>query len=141
RFLAKAGIEAPAGTIYLEDVMKEFGRFARLRTYIAARLLPAAVINHFYVERVETRALATVIFSSGSTGIPKGVMLTHENILANVSAIGQVYELKCEDVLIGVLPFFHSFGFTGTIWLPLLIGFGVVYHANPLDAKTIGELA
>ncbi len=40
-----------------------------------------------------------------------------------------------------MLPFFHSFGFTGTLWLPLLHGFGVVYHPNPMDAKTIGELA
>ena len=86
-------------------------------------------------------ALATVIFSSGSTGIPKGVMLTHRNILANVDAIGQVYELTADDVLLGVLPFFHSFGFTGTLWLPALSGFGVVYHPNPMDAKTIGELA
>jgi acyl-[acyl-carrier-protein]-phospholipid O-acyltransferase/long-chain-fatty-acid--[acyl-carrier-protein] ligase len=68
-------------------------------------------------------------------------MLTHRNILANVDSIGQVYQLASEDVLVGVLPFFHSFGFTGTIWLPALSGIGVVYHANPIDAKTIGELA
>jgi acyl-[acyl-carrier-protein]-phospholipid O-acyltransferase/long-chain-fatty-acid--[acyl-carrier-protein] ligase len=43
--------------------------------------------------------------------------------------------------MLGVLPFFHSFGFTGTLWLPLIAGFGVVYHPNPMDAKTIGELA
>ena len=43
--------------------------------------------------------------------------------------------------MVGVLPFFHSFGFTGTLWLPLVAGFGVVYHPNPMDAKTIGELA
>ena len=102
-------------------------------------LLPAWAINRIYVER--PTALATVIFSSGSTGTPKGVMLTHRNILANVDAIGQVYQLSSEDVLVGVLPFFHAFGFTGTIWLPALCGFGVVYHANPMDAKTIGDLA
>jgi acyl-[acyl-carrier-protein]-phospholipid O-acyltransferase / long-chain-fatty-acid--[acyl-carrier-protein] ligase len=44
-------------------------------------------------------------------------------------------------VLVGVLPFFHSFGFTGTVWLPAVSGFGVVFHPNPMDAKTIGELA
>jgi acyl-[acyl-carrier-protein]-phospholipid O-acyltransferase/long-chain-fatty-acid--[acyl-carrier-protein] ligase len=104
-------------------------------------LLPSWAINRIYLERVDGDALATVIFSSGSTGIPKGVMLTHRNILANVDSIGQVYQLASEDVLVGVLPFFHSFGFTGTIWLPALSGIGVVYHANPIDAKTIGELA
>jgi len=60
-------------------------------------------------------ALATVIFSSGSTGNPKGVMLTHRSILANVDATRQVYQLEGHDVMVGVLPFFHSFGFTGTI--------------------------
>jgi acyl-[acyl-carrier-protein]-phospholipid O-acyltransferase / long-chain-fatty-acid--[acyl-carrier-protein] ligase len=68
-------------------------------------------------------------------------MLTHRNVLANVDAIGQLYQLTNDDVLVGVLPFFHSFGFTGTIWFPSVSGFGVVYHPNPMDAKAIGELA
>ena len=59
--------------------------------------------------------LATVIFSSGSTGIPKGVMLTHRNILANVDSAAQLFQLTRDDVMLGVLPFFHSFGFTGTL--------------------------
>jgi acyl-[acyl-carrier-protein]-phospholipid O-acyltransferase/long-chain-fatty-acid--[acyl-carrier-protein] ligase len=141
RFLSKAGIEELGGMVFLEDVMKEFSRGARLRMLLTMFLLPSWAINRIYLERVDGDALATVIFSSGSTGIPKGVMLTHRNILANVDSIGQVYQLASEDVLVGVLPFFHSFGFTGTIWLPALSGIGVVYHANPIDAKTIGELA
>jgi acyl-[acyl-carrier-protein]-phospholipid O-acyltransferase/long-chain-fatty-acid--[acyl-carrier-protein] ligase len=80
-----------------------------------------------------------VIFSSGSTGAPKGVMLSHRNIAANVEGIGQVIQFTASDRIMGVLPLFHSFGFTGTLWLPLLAGFGVVYHPNPTDAKTIGE--
>jgi len=91
--------------------------------------------------RSDGDALATVIFSSGSTGVPKGVMLTHRNILANVDAIGQVYQVSDDDVMLGVLPFFHSFGFTGTLWFPALRGFGVAYHANPMDAKIVGDLA
>ena len=141
RFLSKAEIEAPEGTIYLEDVMPSFGRARRLSMFLTALLLPSWVINRIYVQRVDGDALATVIFSSGSTGQPKGVMLTHRNILANVDAIGQIYELRPDDVLVGVLPFFHSFGFTGTIWFPMISGFGVAYHPNPMDAKAIGELA
>jgi acyl-[acyl-carrier-protein]-phospholipid O-acyltransferase/long-chain-fatty-acid--[acyl-carrier-protein] ligase len=141
RFLSKAGLEPLDGMVFLEDVMKEFSRGAKLRMLVIARLLPAWVINRLYVDRVDGDAVATVIFSSGSTGVPKGVMLTHRNILANVDSIGQVYDLAADDVMVGVLPFFHSFGFTGTIWLPMLGGFGVVYHPNPMDAKTIGELA
>lgn len=85
--------------------------------------------------------LAGILFTSGSTGVPKGVMLTHENVLSNVLAISQVYELRPSDKILGVLPFFHSFGFTATLWLPLLTGMTASYHYNPLDVKTVGRLA
>ncbi len=68
-------------------------------------------------------------------------MLTHANVLANVDSLAQIFPMGPSDCFIGVLPFFHSFGFTGTLWFPLLQGAGVAYHPNPMDAKTIGELA
>src|SRR4030095_12823288 len=86
-------------------------------------------------------SLATVIFSSGSTGGPKGVMISHANILANVASIAQVFPMGRGGCFLGLLPFFHSFGLTGTLWFPLLQGSRVVYHPNPMDAKTVGELA
>ncbi len=84
--------------------------------------------------------LATVIFSSGSTGEPKGVMLTHYNILSNLSQFGHILSFTHHDRLLGILPFFHSFGFTVTLCLPAELGAGVVYHSNPLDARAIGAL-
>ena len=141
KFLSKAGLEESNGMIFIEDVLKGFGPVAKLRMLAVAYLLPAWALNRMFVARAKGEDVATVIFSSGSTGVPKGVMLSHRNILANVDAIGQVYQLSADDVMLGVLPFFHSFGFTGTIWFPALRGFGVVYHANPMDAKAIGELA
>ena len=84
--------------------------------------------------------LATVIFSSGSTGDPKGVMLTHFNLMSNVSQVCQVFMLDGRDKILGILPFFHSFGFMAALWMPAVRGVGVVYHANPLDAQAIGEL-
>jgi acyl-[acyl-carrier-protein]-phospholipid O-acyltransferase/long-chain-fatty-acid--[acyl-carrier-protein] ligase len=141
RFLAKAGIDQVAGMLFLEDVMTEFSNAAKLRMLVTAFALPAWALNRLYTEPASGDALATVIFSSGSTGVPKGVMLSHRNILSNIDGIGQIYQLTPRDVLVGVLPFFHSFGFTGTLWLPAVLGFGVVYHPNPMDAKAIGELA
>jgi acyl-[acyl-carrier-protein]-phospholipid O-acyltransferase/long-chain-fatty-acid--[acyl-carrier-protein] ligase len=66
-------------------------------------------------------------------------MLSHHNIISNIEAIGQVIQFTPQDRILGILPLFHSFGFTATIWLPVLTGFGAVYHPNPTDAKTIGE--
>jgi acyl-[acyl-carrier-protein]-phospholipid O-acyltransferase/long-chain-fatty-acid--[acyl-carrier-protein] ligase len=68
-------------------------------------------------------------------------MLTHASVLANIDAANALFHLEAGDVMLGVLPFFHSFGFTVTLWLPLIIGAGAAYHPNPTDAKTIGELA
>jgi acyl-[acyl-carrier-protein]-phospholipid O-acyltransferase/long-chain-fatty-acid--[acyl-carrier-protein] ligase len=140
-FLAKAKIEERPGMVFLEDVMKQMPKARQIVTAALAWLLPARLLLRVYrPEQSKADDLVTVIFSSGSTGSPKGVMLSHRNILTNVEGIGQVYWVTGEDRVLGVLPFFHSFGFTGTLWLPLLHGFGVIYHPNPMDAGTIGEL-
>jgi acyl-[acyl-carrier-protein]-phospholipid O-acyltransferase/long-chain-fatty-acid--[acyl-carrier-protein] ligase len=81
-----------------------------------------------------------VIFSSGSTGDPKGVMLTHANIASNVAQLEQCFQLGRRDRILGILPFFHSFGFTGILALALTRGLGVVFHPNPFDARTVGTL-
>ncbi len=141
QFLAKASIAPVEGMVFLEDLMGDVSRLARLRTFMAAWLLPASWIGRLYLDPADADRPAAVIFSSGSTGIPKGVVLTHRNILANIDAIGQLFEVGSQDVLLGSLPFFHSFGFTVTIWFPLVTGFGAAYHPNPMDARAIGELA
>jgi acyl-[acyl-carrier-protein]-phospholipid O-acyltransferase/long-chain-fatty-acid--[acyl-carrier-protein] ligase len=84
--------------------------------------------------------LATVIFSSGSTGEPKGVMLSHDNIAANIESMVEAINLRSRDRVMGVLPFFHSFGFTVTLWAPLQMATSSVYHVDPRQAKEIGEL-
>jgi acyl-[acyl-carrier-protein]-phospholipid O-acyltransferase / long-chain-fatty-acid--[acyl-carrier-protein] ligase len=67
-------------------------------------------------------------------------MLTHFNLLSNITQVCQVFSLDIRDKILGILPFFHSFGFMAGLWLPAVHGVGVVYHANPLDAQVIGEL-
>ena len=67
-------------------------------------------------------------------------MLSHHNIISNIRQMTQVFYLDGHDKLLGILPFFHSFGFTVCLWLSAMHGVGIVYHPNPLDAQTIGEL-
>src|SRR5205823_10632585 len=89
----------------------------------------------------EPADLCTVIFSSGSTGEPKGVMLTNQNISSNVEAFMEFADFTHRDRVLGVLPFFHSFGYTVTMWGPLLAGAQVVYHPDPRAAKEVGDLS
>ena len=141
RFLQKADIEPMEGMVYLEDVLASMSRVAKARMLVVAYLVPAWALSALYASEGESDSLATVVFSSGSTGVPKGVMLSHANILANIDAIAQVFQLRHDDVIVGVLPFFHSFGFTVTLWLPMVAGFGAAFHPSPMDGKAIGDLA
>lgn len=137
-FLAKAKLEAPAGAVYIEDVIASHSKAAQAFAWLSARLLPARLL--ISGRRQSPDDTATVIFSSGSTGTPKGVMLTHYNVLSNIEAIAQVFWIDDRDRIVGVLPFFHSFGFTISIWFPLVSGCGAVYHPSPMDSKAIGGL-
>jgi acyl-[acyl-carrier-protein]-phospholipid O-acyltransferase/long-chain-fatty-acid--[acyl-carrier-protein] ligase len=135
-FVAKAHLAPLPGMVFIEDILARQSNFTRLGVWIAARLLPARLL----AMPAAPGSTATVIFSSGTTGEPKGVLLSHHNIASNIDSIRQVFPLTRADRIVGSLPFFHSFGFTVTIWLPVVSGGGVVYHPNPLDAKGIGAL-
>src|SRR5467141_712606 len=141
-FLDKVKIQPPGETIFIEDIAKGPGFGERVTAALAASLLPAKAIAKFAgCDRpASLDDIATIIFSSGSTGDPKGVMLTHYNIVSNVEQLNQVFMLHADDRIMGILPFFHSFGFTGTLCLPAATGIGVVFHPNPLDSRVIGAL-
>ena len=140
-FLARAKLEKPEGACFLEDATKEITAVAKLWIWLAALLLPARVIGWLLFDGSrDPDELATVIFSSGSTGLPKGVMLSHRNVLTVCEAISRVYSVTDDDRMMSVLPLFHSFGFTVCLWFPLVAGFAAVYHAIPTDAGTIGEM-
>jgi acyl-[acyl-carrier-protein]-phospholipid O-acyltransferase/long-chain-fatty-acid--[acyl-carrier-protein] ligase len=139
-FLAKL----PAGQadglgefLYVEDIFKRASGVDKARAYLAARLAPVALLSR---GGRTPDSPAGIIFSSGSTGVPKGVVLSHYNLISNIEAIAQLFWIGRSDRLAGVLPFFHSFGFTITLWFPLLSGCGVVYHPNPTEAKAVGDL-
>jgi acyl-[acyl-carrier-protein]-phospholipid O-acyltransferase / long-chain-fatty-acid--[acyl-carrier-protein] ligase len=144
RFLCKLKLDPGPGVelVPLEQYREQVTRWERLRAFLSVLLLPGFVQERWVLGLGghTVHDLATVIFSSGSTGEPKGVMLTHGNIAANAESMIQAINLRPRDRLLGVLPFFHSFGYTVTLWGPLQIGASVVYHVDPRASKEIGEL-
>lgn len=140
-FVEKIHIEPPARAVFLEDLAANPRLSEKILALLASKLLPASLIEKL-LGRSRAAALddvATIIFSSGSTGEPKGVVLSHYNVAANVEQLKQVFLLAPDDKILGILPFFHSFGFTATLCLPAVAAIGVVFHPNPLEARAIGE--
>jgi acyl-[acyl-carrier-protein]-phospholipid O-acyltransferase / long-chain-fatty-acid--[acyl-carrier-protein] ligase len=134
-------IEVPGQMLLLEEVLAKPRLMEKLAALFIAWMLPFRLMTRaLKAKRRNTDDLATIIFSSGSTGDPKGVMLSHHNVLANIRQMTQVFVLDGHDRLLGILPFFHAFGFTVGLWLSGVHGVGVVYHPNPLDAQVISEL-
>lgn len=139
--LDKAQMKEIKGMVFIEDMMGDISSVRKIVTAAISRILPVMFLNRYSTNgKSMPDDLAFIVFSSGSTGTPRGIMLSHHNIISNVEGIDQVFNLTKEDRLMGVLPFFHSFGLTAAIWFPLITGFGVVYHTNPTDAGTVGEM-
>jgi acyl-[acyl-carrier-protein]-phospholipid O-acyltransferase/long-chain-fatty-acid--[acyl-carrier-protein] ligase len=143
-FTTKMPLEPGPGVelTYLEDFRKQITTFQRLRALLTVFLLPEKVLSRwvFKIDRHKPDDLAAVIFSSGSTGDPKGVMLTHGNLAANAESMIQAIDPGPRDRLLGVLPLFHSFGYTVTLWVPLLVGASLIFYPDPRQSKEIGEL-
>jgi acyl-[acyl-carrier-protein]-phospholipid O-acyltransferase / long-chain-fatty-acid--[acyl-carrier-protein] ligase len=141
-FLAKVDLEVPGESIYLENIKKSMSSGDRLVSMAWAALAPVRLLERSLggPRKRSQDDLATVIFSSGSEGEPKGVMLSHFNISSNIEGAVQIFPHDHRDSFMGILPFFHSFGYMATLWLPLITDFGVVFHPNPLEAKVIGQL-
>jgi acyl-[acyl-carrier-protein]-phospholipid O-acyltransferase/long-chain-fatty-acid--[acyl-carrier-protein] ligase len=142
-FRERVRVDVPGRIVLMEELAEKPGIGEKLSALAMSLLMPSGMLERSLRENSKKSTLddlATVIFSSGSTGEPKGVMLTHFNIGSNVAQLSQCFAFTRRDRILGVLPFFHSFGFTGTMALPLIAGAGAVYYPNPLDARSIGTL-
>lgn len=142
KFQEKVNLAIDTEFIYLEDFAQSVSSTDKLIAAVQAYCVPAFVLDRILgLTRLRPDDIVTIIFTSGSTGEPKGVMLSQFNIGSNVEAVDQLLHLNKKDVLLGALPFFHSFGYTVTMWCVLCLNAKGIYHFNPLDGRTIGQLS
>ncbi len=139
RFLQRfADLETLRGLVFIGDIVSKISSAARIRAYLKGRFMPAGSL--FKGHRRRGDGLATIVFSSGSSGQPRGVMLSHRNIVSNIESLRTVFRLEPGDNLCGMLPFFHCFGYTCSLWLPIVSGVSASYVANPLDGGVVGRV-
>ena len=142
KFYEKIDVEVETEVVKLESLKDKVTTMDKLIGFVQANLIPAFMLDWILgLNQIKSDDLLTVIFTSGSTGMPKGVQLSNANISHNVEAIDRAVKLGPEDTALGILPFFHSFGYSVTLWAVNLLGPAGVFHFNPLDAKQVGKLA
>jgi acyl-[acyl-carrier-protein]-phospholipid O-acyltransferase/long-chain-fatty-acid--[acyl-carrier-protein] ligase len=131
----------PESTLDLRQAIEAAGGKGAIMPWLLATwLLPNQwVATLLGLPRTGDREEAALLFTSGSAGEPKGVVLTHRNILANCAQVSSLSILPKTATMIGCLPVFHSFGFTVTVWYPLLRGCLLVTLPSPLDTRKIVE--
>ncbi|MEX2111942.1 MAG: AMP-binding protein [Pirellulales bacterium] len=141
KFMERFNFKLNAELLYLEDLREQVSTADKLAGVLGAYVLPPAVLERWLgLHKNQWDDLSTIIYTSGSTGLPKGVMLTHANIGSNVAAIEDTLRLGEGDTVCGILPLFHSMGYTIALWAVLCTDVKGAYHFSPLDAKIIGKL-
>jgi acyl-[acyl-carrier-protein]-phospholipid O-acyltransferase/long-chain-fatty-acid--[acyl-carrier-protein] ligase len=127
--------------IYLEDIKEKMSKAKGLFTLMLVKLLPTSLLSLLYVKDAKLDDTAAILFSSGSEGTPKGIELSHKNMMGNIKQAITLINPNDNDVMLGTLPIFHSFGLTVTTLLPLIEGIPVVCHPDPTDGFGIGKMA
>jgi acyl-[acyl-carrier-protein]-phospholipid O-acyltransferase/long-chain-fatty-acid--[acyl-carrier-protein] ligase len=139
--IEKLQLDVHADLVYLEDFADKVTWRDKLAAAFQSRLLPTWLLARWIgLARVRPDDLMTIVFTSGSTGQPKGVMLSHDNVGSTIAGFSQMLQLDKQDVLVGVLPFFHSLGYTITHRGPLALDPRAVYHYSPLEGRQVGKI-
>lgn len=130
---------AECNVVFAEDIQSQISKGSLLYYLVLGFILPTFVIEFFFMKRVKLSDIATIMFSSGSEGTPKGVMLSHSNLIGNIQQLSCILNVCRGDVMLCELPLFHSFGLTVTTLLNLIEGCPIVTIADPTDIKTMAR--
>jgi acyl-[acyl-carrier-protein]-phospholipid O-acyltransferase/long-chain-fatty-acid--[acyl-carrier-protein] ligase len=136
--LESKGVRTEFGkrVLFLEDLKNEIGKVSKILTLLKVLLLP----SNFLIRKGDLEDTATIIFSSGSESRPKGIVLSHRNILTNIVQAQHLFNFQKEDKFLSTLPMFHSFGFTITALLPILKSIPLVAFGNPTETSSIERI-
>jgi acyl-[acyl-carrier-protein]-phospholipid O-acyltransferase/long-chain-fatty-acid--[acyl-carrier-protein] ligase len=126
------------GMVYIEDIMAGLSTLKKIKAAAISKL-PAAAIQKL-VAGNSNQQDAVILFTSGSEKDPKAVELTHRNIVSNIESFSDRYKFTENDIFLANLPYFHVFGLTGNLWVPLYHGMSIVTYANPLDYRKICDI-
>lgn len=119
--------------VMLEEFRAQTSKLEKILTILSCYILPASILRRMHCARYSNEDTAVILFSSGSEGEPKGVMLSHKSLMTNVKQASEMLNLEDGDVMLANLPPFHAFGLTVTLFLPMLEQVPVVFHADPTD--------
>ena len=123
--------------VYLEDLAEQLSAWDKFKALVQCK-----TANIWYKHtQYSPDSPAVVLFTSGSEGTPKGVVLSHANILANLKQLEARINFNAQDVVLNFLPMFHSFGFTVGTMLPILHGMTTFFYPTPLHFAVIPEIA
>ena len=141
--LEKKGIEISpvlqtCHTVYLEEISEDISKSEKIATF-AASFLPAKWLQAMFGRAVNIDQTAAILFSSGSEGSPKGIMLSHQNIISNIKQVADVLDTSEQDIILASLPIFHAFGLTVTSLMPLVEGIPAICHPDPTDVINIAK--
>ena len=127
--------------LFAEDIAKGLNKTEKTHAFLTALFAPQWWIKLRYFADVKLDDTATILFSSGSEGDPKGIELSHKNLLTNIKQVSELLNFRRDDVILNSLPIFHSFGLTVTTLLPLCEGVKMVSVADPTDGAAIGKMS
>ena len=133
-------LEQHVNVIYLEDIASTISLTTKLRGWVIAHFDIGLKARH-RKQGVAPESPAVILFTSGSEGVPKAVVLSHTNILANINQLSARVDFSAQDTILNVLPLFHSFGLTAATLLPMIYGIKTFFYPSPLHYRIIPEVS
>lgn len=123
----------------LEDLRRNLSLREKLKAFYQSKISTKSILASFKTSKLTKNSTAVLLFTSGTESMPKGVPLTHENILSNQRDVPLCLDLKSSDILLSMLPPFHAFGFTVSGLIPLIAGIKVAYYPDPTNGPGLAK--